>query len=168
MQSKRKSNIPSTFTAIVDWLAIHEFVLMFKNIPPSGTKEFHFGKEGTRVCVFFPYKEETYCQLVTTIFDKDKKDVTVTSTKFLPFDDATLFKYFNQQQNLKRRLEGGYDTKQIYWEIWMYSSLIIFAVVILAGMMAGSMDMFPNWPYAFVIALVNIIVCFVIGTNTKR
>lgn len=53
--------------------------------------------------------------------------------------------------------------KYSIWEKWMLFSLIALCALVVIGMMDGSKEWFPTWPYFFTGSFLNLVICLTYG-----
>jgi hypothetical protein len=59
------------------------------------------------------------------------------------------------------------NKQQLRWEIWFLISVVIFGAYLFVGMLDGSREYFPNWPYFAMLATINLFVSIIVGTRRK-
>ena len=57
------------------------------------------------------------------------------------------------------------DQNQTAWEMWFVSSCIIFLCYTFVGTIQGSKEVFPNWIVFYIISIINLIACVIVGTK---
>ena len=58
--------------------------------------------------------------------------------------------------------------KQLTWERWFISSLVLFVALFFIGTLPGSVDTFPYFLWVFIPSIINLAACVIYGTKESK
>ncbi len=59
------------------------------------------------------------------------------------------------------------EVKYFVWAIWFTASIVIVLTYLFVGILEGSKEFFPNWPAFTIGAIINLIICIIVGSRKR-
>lgn len=165
MKSEKNITINAKYNVASEWLISKGYCIIFSNHPSSDIREFHFIKNQVRIKVFIN-EDVYYC---TAVCQTNSNPVCSLNTGRYEIHNNDIFDAITILLKNKAKIDSPRGMKepiiQTGWEFWFVSSIVILIVMLILGTLEGSKIFLPYWPYAFTIAVINIVTCLYYGSR---
>ena len=168
MKSEKDITINAKYNVASEWLISKGYCIIFSNHPSSDIREFHFIKDKVRIKVFI----NEYVYYCTAVYQLHSDPVCTLNTGRYMIHNDDIFDAINVLIKSKEKIDSPKSLQkpnlEDIWEFWFVSSVIVVLVILFLGTLENSRLLLPYWPYAIVIAFINLITCVYYGTKSSK